>query len=153
MRTLIISLLAVFLIPLTAASETYEEAYFRALKSKTPNELTYWIGVNDICPFEKESVESIVEGVFIRSRVKPIKNVLSEGSIYLDITVDCLDRGELNPIFKIDISFARWRPFPAVKFQKGYGNFGVGDRDFILQTVQRGVENAVTDHIKANFDL
>ena len=125
-----------------------------AIKSKTPNQLPYYIGVSKDCPIKLTRAESVVEGVLIRSRVKPLKgDIYAAGIVYLNIYVSCVPLESNNPVFNIEVNFGRINPKPAIIFDQSFGNSGIGDQDFIMQVLKERVESAMTAYIKANFDL
>lgn len=129
--------------------------FYKAIKVDSPNQLAYFVENSTSCPFSKEALHKIVEGVLIRSRIKPLKeDIFVDGRIYLNLGVSCVSlKSGGNPPFTITANFARYLPYPAIIIDRNFGNTGIGAADFILQTFKESVENAVTAHIKANFDL
>lgn len=125
-----------------------------ALKSSTPNQLSYYVEMSKSCPFSLEKAQTIVDGVFIRSRLKPLReDIYVDNRVYLNVIISCVTLKSNNPVFDIDINFARIRPHPSIIFDQHFGTSGIGDSDFILQAFKERVELAVTEHIKSNFDL
>lgn len=127
-----------------------------------PNEAYYGSFVDSDCPVEDEDIVDIIEGELTRSRIRPLYWTLRpsniETLIVFDVDVLCLDREDLNPIFNVDVYFALYifydeRLAGSMLIDWGFGAFGVGGRDYILQSVEDSVEEAITAYIRANFDL
>ncbi len=126
-----------------------------------------WLGYSVVnsegCPVSNSAVEKAVEGVFVRSRIEPAKNISividtddnEENIIYLGLILNCLDLDKNNPVFNLSLYFSKWIDDPDgdfhVKFGKDYGTTGIGGRKFILDAVKARTENALTDYIKVNF--
>ena len=130
-------------------------AWFKsALKSSTPNQLSYFVNVSKACPFSKEKAQTVVDGVLIRSRIKPLReDIFVNNRVYLNMTISCLTLKSDNPVFDIEVNFARIEPLPSIIFDQHFGTSGIGGPDYILQAFKEGVESAVTEYIKSNFDL
>ena len=127
----------------------------QALKVDNPNQLAYWVEVGKNCPVTQKEVENLVEGVFIRSRIKPLKEgVFDSGVIYLDVGLVCngVSSNHIDS-YVSKILFGRIVPTPAVWFQGEFGTVGRGSKDFMVGAVKGSVEAAITEYIKANFDL
>lgn len=62
----------------------------QAIKSKNPNQLAYRATVDNGCPLDELGAREVIDGIFIRSRIKPLKGDTDvKGSIYLSIGVSC----------------------------------------------------------------
>ena len=129
--------------------------FYNSIKVSNPNQLAYFVEMSKSCPFTTESLNKIVDGVLIRSRIKPLKEeIFVDGRIYLNVGVSCVRlKSGGNPPFSIRVNFARYQPYPAIIIDKGFGTTGIGPADFIKQAFKESIENAVTAHIKANFNL
>jgi hypothetical protein len=147
-------LLASILLLLSSAIAAQEEPdwFLQAIKSDTPGDLAHYIYVSEECSFTEERVKSIVEGVFIRSRIKPIDN-FGDKPIHLEIAVECLPLEGTNPIYSFSVFFSRYNPRPSIYYAYNFGTFGIGEIDDALQSIKGSVEEAITAYIKANFDL
>ena len=126
-----------------------------------------WLGymvVNDNdCPTTKSEVEKAVEGVFVRSRIEPAKNVSRvidaddkpEEIIYLSVILNCLEQGKNKFVFSLSIYFSKWIGDEDgdfhIKFNGEYGTTGIGGRKYILDAVKDRTENALTHYIQVNF--
>lgn len=142
-----------FLTPLYASSAEIADWYRLAIKSPNPNELAYFVGVDENCPADKSVISNTVEGVLVRSRIKPSAAFYENNRIYLNVTMDCLKPENGKHIFTLSINFGRLNPKPSILFDKTYGFFGVGGLDFITQKLKISTEEAITDYLKVNFDL
>jgi len=155
MKQKILALLVLLLFSQLGHAE--EPIWFtEAIKVDNPNELAYWFTLEKECPLSKVEIQEIVEGVFIRSRIKPLKEAISEpGRIYLDLSVQCFKRmgNEEVLVYKINLFFSRWNPKPAVKFDSSFGGYGIIKKPRLLAVIKESVEEAITVYIKANFDL
>ena len=104
----------------------------------------------------------IVTGIMIRSRLKPKTGFADDFDSFelsLFVYLDCDERptGDVF-LFDYDIDLARIsmskNEFIRTRVNGvGHGNYGIGDKAFIEQSVRKGVENAVTDYLQSNFDL
>ena len=130
------------------------------MKVENPNELAYSVFVRDSCPFETNDVEKVVEGVFVRSRVKPLFQRIHDGDLFLNVVVHCADAP--TPHYLVDIQFGLRQPVcltpflppgTSIYFRPNYGSFGEHDRQSILDAIKHNAEQAIADFLKANFDL
>jgi hypothetical protein len=135
-------------------------------KKDNPDELQYYtsIGPKGSCPISRVALEEIVRGVFVRSRIKPARwneNDTSNRELYLFVDVSCYDPPEIYPMFfyNIEAGFGermevRDRSLPVRFFvNKHYGSIGVVDDSGLRSRVKSRVEEAMTDYLKANFNL
>jgi hypothetical protein len=153
MKKIILLVLLVFSSQISLAQET--PAWFKSsIKSPTPNELSYYLSVSKNCPFNLEKAQTVVDGVLIRSRIKPLReDIYVDNRVYLNMTISCIILKSNNPVFDIDVNFARIRPNPAIIYDWHFGTSGIGGSDYILQAFKESIELAITEHIKVNFDL
>ena len=142
------------------------------LKVRRPDtiKVLYAHGVD--CPGDKDSIDERIDGLLIRSRLKrsnlPIDRFMGN-PISLVVSTSCGNSpGEVRPfIYNVVAGFRE-----TVKVERelvhvitvvyhnpfAYGFFGVvGTRgsleEKVRQTVRDTVEKALTDYLKANFDL
>jgi hypothetical protein len=148
-----IILVCLFLTPLHAHSAEMADWYKLAIKSPNPNELAYYAGVDEDCLADKSIISNTIEGVLIRSRVKPSVAFYENNRTYLSVTLNCLEPENGKHIFTLSIHFGKLNPKPSILFDKSYGFFGAGGKEFIIQNLKISTEQAVTDYLKANFDL
>jgi len=128
--------------------------FLETIKVDNPNQLAYWTVIAGDCPVTEKEMQEIIEGVFVRSRVKPLKEAIYKpGSIYLDVNLTCFKRSEDRFIYNMQIYFSRQFPRPSVKFGDDFGALGSGGKTYITATLKNKIEGAVTVFIKANFDL
>lgn len=122
------------------------------------------------CPISLWRVRDSVDGVLIRSRIRPLSlepreylQRFAETAVYLNVDVGCLDRDVGNPIFDIDVHFGiiyvglntRHHPFDlpflSALINENFGAFGIGDEEYILEAVEESVEDAVTVFVSAHM--
>jgi hypothetical protein len=148
---------------LLLSQQAYAEEPFQwlldALKVDNPNQLRYFAFVGETCPISRESVEKAVEGVFIRSRIKPLNATTTgfiTGEVHLDISVTCLEKkeGRRYQEYIARIAFGRAQPEPSILYDyMPWSVLGRNDGEGIRDEVKDSVENAITVFIKANFVL
>ena len=167
MKTRIFFCIALFLSVNVSAEDN-----MKYMLKPEPDWLGYSVVNGDDCPTTKSEVEKAVEGVFVRARIEPAKNVSRvidaewtkygagandkiEEVIYLGVILNCLELDKSNPVFNLSLYFSKWIEDPDglfhVKFGKEYGTTGMGGRKYILDAVKDRTENALTDYIKVNF--
>ena len=161
-----------FVIALLLSVNVSAEDNMKYMLKPEPDWLGYSVVNGDDCPTTKSEVEKAVEGVFVRARIEPAKNVSRvidaewtkygagandkiEEVIYLGVILNCLELDKSNPVFNLSLYFSKWIEDPDghfhVKFGKDYGTTGMGGRKYILDAVKDRTENALTDYIKVNF--
>lgn len=143
--------------------------------TENADEIWTSVTVDKDCPVSLRDAKDSIDGVLIRSRIRPLSldpdgyveyiRLVADGLVYLNVDVGCLDREVGNPIFDIDVHFGINylgfvagnhpfdRPYLYALIDENFGAFGVGDRDYILDTVEESVEDAVTVFIAAHMDL
>ena len=127
--------------------------FYQAIKQDNPNELAYYAESHD-CPITEDEVKGIVEGVLIRSRVKPLGgDAIFSATLFLYINIKCIKLESNNPIFDIQADFGQYKTMPATLYLGALGYTGIGDKDYLTLEVKNAVERAMTAYIKANFDL
>lgn len=126
-----------------------------AYKKKNPNELAYYISVASDCPIGEAQGESILEGVFVRSRIKPLGGTLNwlVQPLYLSVSVDCLKLTNQNPVYTLGVKFGNASEEVPVFYMMDYGGFGIGTKRSLRSLLRDNIESAVTDYLKVNFDL
>jgi hypothetical protein len=127
------------------------------LKKNSPNELFANVTVSKACPMSRASMENVVEGVFVRSRIKKLDSWRS-GEIVLYVEVYCLHSYAVY-IFDINEYLAKLSRNGDENIvlqhalKHSYGSFGRGREEFIVNSIQESVREALVDYVKANFDL
>ena len=155
-KIILVILSVVLVAPSSYASEAPDWLY-KAIKVDDPNQLIFDTVVDGDCPTNKESFNKITEGVFIRSRIKPLPAKdysLPPGNIYLDLLINCKKMENGSYIFSLRVMFGRISPLPEfLLFNRSFGSYGFADKESIEDAFKDSVENAITAFIKANFDL
>ena len=109
-----------------------------------------YIGVDDDCPIDLAAAIKVVDGVFIRSRVRNDNS--DDDAIFLDVSLSCLARESSHYIFNLDIRMDRWGILDPWALDYGWGSFGIGGEEYIRQALKDAVERALTDFIRAHMD-
>ena len=127
-----------------------------------PNELYVSVDYGADCKVSEEAIEKMIDGILTRSRIKRLNSDdwlevdLSSDQLHLFVLVNCDDR-----VFSNDVRFADMvqRPDQWIKrlmlHYRPYGSYGVhqGDTEYLMDSLKGSVERALTDYLKANFDL
>jgi len=128
-----------------------EPWYKEVLQAGNPNSLSYFTFADKDCGIDGALLDELLEGVLIRSRVKPIRGF--DDLIYLSVDVSCTS--SVNA-FSVSIRFGRYQPKPSILYDVSYGGVGGGtslDPTYMLNGIKVGIEDAITDYISANFNL
>lgn len=160
---------------------TFEEAYeaLRAemqqqeqppLKRENPDQLYVDYSQSGVCPFTAQTIESMIEGLLVRSRLKPIdfSEWWSEDSTRFKLSIEVSCGVDDNPphLFLVDTAFREevtlQKPLGPIKVYMDhiayYGQSGTYDPKkepnigFLRNCIRDSVEEALTDYLKANFD-
>ena len=129
------------------------EWHQQALIVELPDQLGYYSHVDSDCPIEASTVSTTIEGVLIRSRIKPIADSYSDAEhFFVEINVYCADMDKANEvIFETDVRFGVVANNTDMVINWDYGSLDFGDASDINATVRRDVEDALTDYLKANL--
>ena len=129
------------------------------MKKEDPNSLYLFHSQNDDCP---ASFEAAASGAFVRARIKR-KESWTQGELALTVDVQCVEiKPSLGFAFSTEIYFGRFAIDRTVAggyqfmlfSHPRYGSTGVAsDPRMIRDEVRDSVERALTDYLKANFDL
>lgn len=127
----------------------------QVVKQDDPNELAYFVIVEDDCPVSKKKVATIIEGVFVRSRVKPLGGPghWFQKNVYLSAKLNCVPLSNNNPVYDLSLYFGNYSTDIPILYNFDFGSTGIGGRDFIEQAIKENVEGAITAYLKVNFDL
>jgi hypothetical protein len=128
------------------------------MKKANPNELVLVIfGPNGECPASRESLHEAAKGVLTRSRIKAIEETppaeKAESTFpWLVVGIGCQDG-----LYEVGVDFIVQ---DATGFRHRAGLFGYGSHGthgnsgpHLVNSVRNDVEAAITDYLKANFDL
>ena len=148
-------ILLVVLMALSTSSGVYAQHPIwldEAIRVDNPDELAYWIAVEAQCPLIEDELESLIQEVFVESRVKPLKDrIFEEGRVYLNVSLRCTRAAPDNRhAYSVSIHFGRYKPWPAILFDAPYVDVGIGDKDSISQNCKERLEAAVAAFKKAN---
>ena len=128
--------------------------YLEAIRSRSfADGLYHQVYVDADCPVDKEDVDNQVTSELVRSRLSPTElRHLSVRVLTLHANVFCMARESGWPsVFDIEVYFS-YRDENHVEWMLfwQYGAFGIGDSDFIMDSIEDGVEEAITDFIRAH---
>ncbi len=149
-------ILAFVLVALSTASSVSAQHPIwldEAIRIDDPAELAFWTAVEFYCPLTEQEVDSVVEGVLIRNRIKPLKpSTLEDGRVYLNVSLRCTDAVvDDDHAFSININFGRYKPWPAILFDVPYASVGFGGKDSVRESMKARLEDAVAAFTKANM--
>ena len=114
----------------------------------TPDVLRALVWVGSDCPFDRDSASEIVDGVFIRSRVR---NEFIDDDLFLYVSTNCLVDGA-SYIYSIRVVMDKWGLTDPWMLDWDWGSFGAGPEDYIKSSLRDRVEDAITDFIRAHMD-
>jgi len=149
-------MLLIFFLSFSALADSQLDSLI-TLKSNTPDTLGYYISVSEKCEFSEEDIEQIVQGVFIRSRIKPsATDWISLPEFYLSAVVQCVPLKNNNPVINFDVKWdLSYRDLPNgtlyLSRDKNYGSLGIGPKEYLSTSIKNAIERAITDYVKANF--
>ena len=140
---------------LFAAAGTHADApeWLReAIRKDNPYELGYRVFVELDCPIGREDVEEIVDETMALNDMTRSQYGLLE--THLQIAVACFVQGTVHRIFSQEVHFSPPRDTdkPDLVYDWNFGRYGIGGREFILQSVTRSIEDAIAEYLLANFD-
>jgi hypothetical protein len=108
------------------------------------------------CPATKGQIENDIEGLLVRSRIKPINGWVSN-AIFLNVDANCakLGKNSLNYDYSIRTRFCKFNSINSEYWCLDLSNvrYGVGKQKDIRNIIEESVEEFLTEYIKANFNL
>ena len=145
-----------------AGQDQGDDFYLGRLHKTNPNELYVEVEYGTDCRMPEEAIEKMIDGILTRSRIKRLTYNdwldvdLDFDQLHMSILVNCNDR-----IFANDVRFADMVQRPPLTFKRTmlhyrpYGSYGIhnGDTEYVMDSLKESVERALTDYMKANFDL
>lgn len=154
-----IFLIALLLLSSQLQAEELPAWLYPVLKVNNPNELAVWTSAGETCPVTNDDLNEITSGVLIRSRVKPLLgDEWVKNSVHLQVTVDCARvfvEGNTYA-YKTAITWSNASGQTSFHYAWDYGRLGgmdITDPARLKTSIKGSVEAAITDYIKANFDL
>lgn len=144
------------MLPTLAKAGDMPEWYKTVLKQENPNTLSYAVvGELNNCRTPKAEIESLIEGVLMRSRIKPSTDL--RNPLVLVAKIRCLplisNGVDQGTAFDIRMSYSNFFPPPIVQYFISYGSVGTwgGEDNYFKEAVKQFTEEAVTDYVKVNF--
>ena len=145
-----------------SAQESLPDWYVESLKQNAvPNALGYYLSVHSECPLTKDAIAQSIEQEFVRARIKMLNEFALE-KVYLDVGVVCseITTGEtkLGYSWHASIHFGSMTAHDGIPilYDRSYDRYGVvsvESMDAMMTHFNKGIAGALTDYLKANFDL
>ena len=73
------------------------------MKKENPETLHSYVFVDPICPVSETEVREIVNGILIRSRLRPGDYLAGTEELGFTVNIDCLEVNEQSAFFRIDV--------------------------------------------------
>ena len=118
-------------------------------KKDNPEGLHFFAVANDDCFVSNEVLEETVEGVLIRSRIKPLRDFEPPPMLTLTVKLNCMSSENSTQLFAYNIQYLL--PIGLMVSDNEYGAFGSANKETILNSLKGNIEQAITDYIKVNF--
>jgi hypothetical protein len=138
------AVLAVSLIlPSVALPQSDEDA-------KGINRIPILVDINEDCGLAEKRVVAAARASLTRARFEPAE-ITDEASVYFSVIISCL---EDKSAYAVDADFIDERGWTVVRYGFGgsvYGTFD-GDADFLLESAEGAIEDAVAELLKATRD-
>ncbi len=151
-------ILLVLMLPIFALADPQ-----RWMEKENPNELGVFTFVNEFCPMTNSELKKMVDGVLVRSRIKPVSfsMELGRGNAYLDVSLSCTEHSSVERatfIFMVDFlgsMFVEAKGSMRIRYGEVPAGmvFGYGSISSAKPEMKSKVEGVITDYLKANFDL
>ncbi len=123
------------------------------IEKDSPDELAVFVYSDENCPTTLEETTEIVQGVLVRSRVKPV-GLDADKDLFLDVTMYCLKPAKTNPVFVFSVNFSSiTEDGVPIAYDFDFGTIGMGKKENVETTLRSLVEDAITVYLRANFDL
>ena len=124
------------------------------MQKDNPETLHFSAFISSECPISEAEIEAVINGVLIRSRLRPGEYLSSPETSGSYVKIDCMDRTSELFVFTVSVNFIRYAFGRIVAdIYPDYGSFGVGEKSDMADSVRDAVERLVTDYLQANFDL
>jgi len=125
------------------------------MKKENPGVLATVV-VNNGCPDSEETYRNAVAGVLVRSRIRPVESVNEvDGYFYLQAELLCYEIPEVAGRYaaSVSVTFGRVSVPIDIAFPRRRWMMGTNSRDSVLDGLIKRTEAAISDYLKANFDL
>jgi hypothetical protein len=127
------------------------------LKKEAPEKLGLFATVDDFCPLSREEVTVLVNGLLVRSRIKPLASVSED--LYLSVVLDCQENPNLDGaivVFATSLSTYGEVDGLRIRLRRGhgdYGFFGVADKEALEEQIEITIGIFLADYIETNYGL
>ena len=121
------------------------------MEKEDPDDLTLIVRIASECPDDQDAYIELVQRIFMLSRLNP---TASDGlGLYADLQCFSLPDPE-RYVFIADVSFVQRDGSSTMSFEdQEYLAYGLGGPEEIRVQLREQTELAITDYLKANFDL
>lgn len=126
------------------------------MKKENSSELGLYVDTHTSCPFSNADIKNLIEGEFLRARIKPTADL----DLYLQISVTCMNAEsgsrQLGYAVHYDIIFGTLTANYGLMHHASpsYGSMllgGMNDISFLKNAIRDSASNALTDYLKANL--
>jgi hypothetical protein len=146
----LIALVVLMLTSNMAMAVDNNAAFFKALKSDTPNEIAYQLNVFE-CAFDTTELHKVAKEALGFRDLKLAKEPAGSNSkVFLDIKLVCFTTTEKNKPFLIQVRYGRNDPAPAIFLGKEWSHYGYGDMKYILGVSSGIFGDALVNYVEAN---
>ena len=123
------------------------------LTKDNPEELSYSVTLarDSVCGIEYQSVTGLLDNAFIRSRLRNNHRI---DQLTLSTTIECTRRGSML-LYYVAVEFARVNEAGVfIRYgERPQFDLRMGTEQELVASIKSLVESALTDYLKANFDL
>ena len=124
------------------------------IRKEHPDTLYFTQFVHPDCPVSEAKLREEVNGVLIRSRIRPGDYYTSTEELGFYLLLNCWEEQKPLVIFGLNVFFIRWLDGrPLIEFHPMYGMIGRGNEESIKEAIRGQTERLVTDYLQANFNL
>lgn len=166
MAILLLALLPALLAMSATANSSSLLDFENALKTSNPDTLPFLVDLDGNCPVEEKEVNDLVEGVIVKSRIKPDVDAMFHREtlfthltrVYLSVAMTCIETstGQYSAAYTVffgrAITNGRGTLFPFV-FETHSVAVAIGEKEYLVTNLKGLIENRMTDYLEANFDL
>lgn len=115
-------------------------------------ELNYQVNLDTDCFLDPEQVAEAIEEIVARSLITPLQRLAPAGEVTLIVTADCTLPTTSTGLgaFSLEVAYLALVDGAMWKLDWEYGSLGIGGSEFILAEIEKQVEDALLDFIRAH---
>jgi len=127
------------------------------LKKRDAEELYAYVDIHN-CPLSTDEVTERIHSTLVRSRIKPLSEWRS-GDVVLYAVLDCTSDTESTWVFNQTVMLVKIKreggdnAVVSFRHDDQFHTFGKGGESFIRENLDKAIEAAFMQYLKANFDL